>query len=189
MIPQAVALSSHLRDLTGRPWFWAALVGVLFAGPLLRGLTQGAPPAAPAVLGEFPAFDLLADDGRRFASGDLRGRPFIADLLSPDRARAEAETMRAVQHRTRNQGDALWLLSFSDKLDAVGLRELQRGPAAGQRWTLLAGAPGGAGPLFAGENILLLVDGRRRIRGRYEAKKPGEIDRLMRDAALVAGFR
>ena len=186
MIPQAVALSSRIQDLTGRPWFWAALVGALFAGPLLRGLTQGTAPAPPAVLGEFPVFDLVADDGRRLASGDLRGRSFIADLLSANSARAGADTMRAVQHRTRNLGDALWLLSFSEKLDPEALRQLKRGPAAGQRWTLLAGAPRGATSLFAGENILLLVDGRRRIRGRYQAEKPGEIDRLMRDAALIA---
>jgi hypothetical protein len=35
----------------------------------------------------------------------------------------------------------------------------------------------------------VLVDGQRRIRGRYEAAKAKEIDRLLTDAALIAALR
>jgi hypothetical protein len=176
--------------LTGRPWFWAAAVGALFAGPLLRGLTQGRAPAPPPVLGTFPDFALPADDGRRFSASDLRGRPFIADLLlDDDGAGVRAGTMRTLQHRTRNLGDALWLVSFSEKLGPGALSALRHSHAAGQRWTLLSGVPDGPAPLFSGEDTVLLVDGQRRIRGRYQAAKEGEIDRLLHDAALVAALR
>jgi hypothetical protein len=186
-----VAFSTRLAALIGRPWFWAVVVGALFAGPLLRGLTQGGAPPPPPVLGTFPPFALVADDGRRFAASDLRGRPFIADLLCGKCAAASdrAGAMRTLQHRTRNLGDVLWMVSFSDDLDAPALRLFRQSHAAGQRWALLSGVPPDAAPLFAGEDTLLLVDGQRRIRGRYEAAKAGEIDRLLIDATMIAALR
>lgn len=184
-----MASSKRAAALTGRPWFWAAVVGALFGGPLLRGLTQGRAPPPPPVLGTFPSFVLPADDGRRFSASDLRGRPFIADLLDDGGAGARAGTMRTLQHRTRNLGDALWLVSFSERLEPGALRPLRQSHAAGQRWTLLSGVPEGAAPLFSGEDTVVLVDGQRRIRGSYQAAKQGEIDRLLRDAALVAALR
>lgn len=186
-----MAFSTRLAALIGRPWFWAVVVGTLFAGPLLRGLTQGGVPPPPPVLGTFPPFALVADDGRRLAASDLRGRPFIADLLCGKCAGASgrAGAMRTLQHRTRNLGDVLWLVSFSDDLDPEALRLLRESHAAGQRWMLLSGVPAGTASLFSGENTVVLVDGQRRIRGRYEAAKAKEIDRLLTDAALIAALR
>jgi hypothetical protein len=180
-----------LTALSGRPWFWAAVVGVLFGVPLARGLLQRDPPQAPPLLDPFPSFALSADEGGEFKAMDLHGRPFIADLLCSDCAEAKErlETMRTLQHRTRNLGDAVRLVSFSQTLDALALREIREKHAAGQRWTLLAGAPAAPARLFPGPNTLLLVDGRLRIRGRYQAEKAGEIDRLLRDTALVATLR
>ena|SRR2546426_12159924 len=179
-----------LAALSGRPWFWAAIVGVLFSVPLVRGLTQGRPPAPPPLFEFFPNFSLRADDGSAFAATDLRGRPFIADLLCGDCAEGAEQlaTMRQLQHRTRNLGDAVRLVSFSLGLDTARLRELRRDHAAGQRWTLLAGAPPEAARFFPGANMLLLVDGRLRIRGRYAAESTGEIERLLRDAALLTAL-
>lgn len=186
-----MASSTRLAALVGRPWFWVVVVGALFAGPLLRGLTQGSAPPPPPILGTFPPFALVDDDGRQFAASGLRGRPFIADLLCGKCAGANgrAGAMRTLQHRTRNLGDALRLVSFSEKLEPGALRQLRHSHAAGQRWTLLSGVPDGAAAFFSGEDTLLLVDGQRRIRGRYEAGKAGEVDRLLRDAALVAVLR
>ena len=190
VIAKAKVTLSRLAALTGRPWFWAAVVGALFAAPLLRGLTRGQAPVPPAVLGPFPAFALPADDGRQFSAAALRGRAFIADLLPGAPAGSGgAEAMRTLQHRTRNLGDALWLISFSENLEPGALRLLRHGQGAGQRWRLLSGVPDGTSALFSGMDTLLLVDGQLRVRGRYQAQKAGEIDRLLRDAALVAALR
>lgn len=162
---------------------------MLFGVPLARGLTQGRPPPPPPVLGPFPAFALPADDGSELKASDLHGRAFIAGLLCEGcTAIGGRDAMAAVQHRTRNLGDAVRLVSFSESLDAAALRAVRVRLGAGQRWALLGGAPPGVAPLFARGELLLLVDGRLRIRGSYEARKGVEIDRLLRDAALVAAF-
>jgi len=182
---------SGLPALSGRPWFWAAVVGVLFGVPFVRGLTQGRPPAAPPIFESFPLFALTADDGTAFAAADLHGRAFIADLICGDCPgnAAQSRAMRELQHRTRNLGDAVRLVSFSRSLDAAALRDFRRKQAAGQRWILLVGASAEAAGFFSGANMLLLVDGQSRIRGRYGAESAGEIGRLLRDAALLTALQ
>jgi len=184
------ALQARAARLTGRGWFWIAVVGVLFAAPLLRGLLQGRPPAPPPVLGSFPGFALIAERGASFTEADLGRRAFIANLLcsSCRDAQIAPETMAALQHRTRNLGDALWLVSFSQDADAADLATIRRRYRAGQRWILLAGVPAEAKPLFTEAGALLLVDGRLRIRGRYRADQPDDVARILRDAALIAAM-
>jgi len=185
-----VIVLQKLAALTGRPWFWAAAIALLFGVPLARGLTQGRPPPPPPVLGSFPEFILRADDGSEFRAADLHGRAFIAGVICggcADRAGREA-ILRTLQHRTRNLGDALRLVSFAQDLDPRALRELRARDAAGQRWVLLAGIPEGAAGLFASGG-LLVVDGGLRIRGRYDSRRGGEIDRLLRDTGLVTALR
>ena len=190
MITKNKVALSRLAALTGRPWFWAAAVAVLFGVPLARGLTQGPAPSPPPMLGSFPAFALPAEDGSELKAADLHGRAFIADLLCAacPQGQERPAAMSTLQHRTRNLGDAVRLLSFSEDLDAAALRQVRLRHAAGQRWTLLAGAPPAAIPLFERGEVLLLVDGRMRIRGRYQSHQAGEIDRLLRDAALVTAY-
>lgn len=180
------ALQAGAARLTGRGWFWIAVVAVLFAAPMLRGLLQGRPPAPPPLLGSFPGFALIAERGGAFTDADLRRRAFIANLLcsSCRDAQVAPEMMRALQHRTRNLGDALWLVSFSQDADASDLAAIRRKYGAGQRWILLAGVPAEAKPLFAEAGALLLVDGQLRIRGRYRADQPDDMARILRDAAL-----
>ncbi len=185
MIAKVPVSSSKLAALTGKPWFWAAVVGLLFAAPLARGLSQGGRVSPPPVLGAFPSFALVADDGTALRASDLRGHAFIADLLCAA-CPARIAAMGTLQHRTRNLGDAVRLLSFSQGLDAAALREVRSRHRAGQRWMLLAGAPDGALPLFDGANAAVLVDGQSRIRGRYDLQRTEDVDHLLRDAALVA---
>src|SRR6266478_2230099 len=168
MIPRRRMSLPGLAALIGRPWFWATVIGVLFGVPLGRGLTQRNPPPAPPLLGPFPSFALASDGGGEFKDLDLHRRPFVAGLLCSDCAEAAERlaTMRTLQHRTRNLGDAVRLVSFSQRLDAAALREVRGKNAGGQRWILLAGAPVAAARLFPGANTLVLVDGDLRIRGR-----------------------
>lgn len=183
-----VSLESRISALVGRPLFWALAVGVLFVAPFLRGLTAGRAPPPPPVLGSFPDFALRDDGGRPVASSDLRGHAFIANLLCVRCAEAgplAAETMRKLQHRARNLGDALRLVSFSPDGDAAALSAIRRSHPSGQRWSLLVGAPDPVRALFPQERGMLLVDGELRIRGRYPDGGPAALDAILLDAALL----
>jgi hypothetical protein len=184
-----VSFQSSLAHLVARRWFWIAAVALLFGPPLLRAVTSGRVPASPPVIGSFPEFALSGDRGESVTVAALRGHVFIANALSPADASAGLSTMAALQHRTRNLGDAVWLVSFAKAFDPAALRELRRVHRAGQRWFLIAGMPSAEPDLFADPERLLLVDARSRIRGRYGARTAEDIERLLRDAALVAELR
>lgn len=181
-------VEARLRRVVGRPVFWVAVIGVLFGAPLARGLFSGKPPATPPVLGSFPAFDLAEDRGGRLSSGSLRGHAFIANLLCTGcgaEGALAAETMRKLQHRSRNLGDALRLISFSPDGDARSLAEVRRTHPSSERWFLLAGAPAPVRALFPGGKGLLLVDGALRVRGRYPGNTQDDLDDALRDASLI----
>jgi hypothetical protein len=184
-----VSFQSSLAHLVARRGFWIAAVAFLFGAPLLRAVTVGRVPASPPVLGSFPGFALSGDRGEPLTIAVLRGRVFIANALSPADSSVGLSTMAALQHRTRNLGDAVWLVSFAKAVDPAALHELRRVHRAGQRWFLIAGIPSAEPDLFAGSGTLLLVDGRSRIRGRYDSQKAEDVERLLRDAALVAELR
>ena len=178
-----------LPRLVARRWFWAVAVGLLFGAPLFRALTAPRVPALPPVLGSFPEFAFSTDRDEPLTAPRLHGHVFIANELSPADAGVRLSTMSALQHRTRNLGDAVWLVSFANGFDPAALRELRRAHRAGQRWLLVAGVPSAQPDVFAGPEMLLLVDGRSRIRGRYQAQRAEEVDRLLRDAARVVAFQ
>ena len=93
--------------LVGSPWFWIALIGLLFGAPFLRGLRAGKPPAPPPVLGAFPVFALDGDRGEHLSSASMRRHAFIANLLCVGcgaEGSLAAEAMRKLQHRSRNLG-------------------------------------------------------------------------------------
>jgi protein SCO1 len=61
------------------PYLWAFVVGctvVTLMRPLLRRI-----PPPPPVLGEVPAFSLVAPDGRAFGSKELRGHVYVASFF------------------------------------------------------------------------------------------------------------
>lgn len=181
-------MQGWVARLVGRRSFWFSVLAVLFGTPLLRGLSQRGPPAQPPVLGAFPAFSVLDEQGARFTAADLHGRAFIANLLCASCGDAElgAATMRALQHRTRNLGDAVRLVSFSLGTDQAALRDIRRRYGGGQRWIFLTGIPAPAKALFGNSAMLLLVDGRLHIRGRYPTNGAEDVERVLRDSALVA---
>ena len=180
---------SHLPGrLVGSPWFWIAAIGLLFGAPFLRGLRAGKPPAPPPVLGAFPVFALDGDRGEHLSSTSMRRHAFIANLLCVGcgaEGSLAAEAMRKLQHRSRNLGDALWLLSFSPDGDAGALAAVRSARPSSERLFLVAGAPPPVRALFPAGKGLLLVDGRMRIRGRYPGATPDDLDDVLRDAARV----
>ena len=171
--------------LAGRPLFWIAFVGLLFGAPLARGLRAGRPPRPPPVGPVLAPFTLRDDRGGELSSDSLRGHAFVANLLCAHcviEGPLAAEQMRALQHRARNLGDALLLVSFSPDGDVAELAAIRARRPSSHRWTLLAGAPPPVRQLFHDGAGLLLIDAQQRIRGWYDA---ADLDLLLRDASLL----
>lgn len=160
-----------IETLVGQPRVWVLTMALLFGTVLGTTLSRGAALRPPPALGAFPSFSSRDDRGAPFTEADLRGRAFIANRLSP----GGAETMRTLQRRTRNLGDALVLVSFSGTQPPA-----RSDPRSARRWLLIAGPPPAGLPGDGGE--LVLVDARLRIRGRYLRE---QLDDLLRDASLV----
>ena len=176
------------KQCVGNPLFWLALVGLLFGAPLVRGLSSGRAPAPPPSLGSFPRFDLVDDRGAALTFDDLRGHAFIANLLCvhcTEQGPLAAEAMRTLQHRTRNLGDSLRLISFCRDGDAKSLAAVRAKSPSSTRWLLANGAPAEVRALFSREQSLLLVDAQMRIRGRYGGSQASDLDAALRDAALI----
>lgn len=169
--------SDRFAAAVGSPWFWICFVLLLFGTPFARGLLGRAPPAPP-VLGSFP--------GIPGASGQAVLVDVICFDCGSDGALA-AEAMRILQHRSRNLGDALRLVSFTRGSDPARLAELRR--KAGPRWTVLDGTPAEVLRQFPGGRGLLLVDERARVRGRYAGWGGPALDDALSDASVLLNLR
>lgn len=184
----------------GRPLFWLLFVGIITAFPVIRALRVTLPPRLP-VLGELAPFSLEDQQGHRWGSTQLAGRAWVADFVYTGCAKSAitAERMRSIQHRARNLGDGLHLVSFTiaSASDNQAVRlEWARAHAANPRvWAFVGGEGGpvdaavrglgGPPPGSCAVSELVLLDGRSRIRGRYPPDDPGALDRLLRDAGLL----
>jgi len=194
--PQRVAAA-----LTGSPWFWALFVAAVFTLPLVRSIRR-ALPAAPPVLGTFPAFSLVDQAGKPFADTDLRGHLVILEFTSAEAFGSGGSPLAKLQRRVRNTGEAVHLVSFVEAAAGPALPSalsaLAKNAGAGAwRWTLAGGdvRPIEAAALLAlhapeGGTLagrLLLLDGRGRIR-RLGSPSPDEIDLMMRDTGLLVNM-
>jgi protein SCO1 len=204
--PASVGL---LGRLVARPWFWALVVLPLFAGALWRGLSAPAP-TLPPVLGVVPPFVLTNERGEAFGTQQLAGKPYIANFIFTTCTvacpRLTGEMLK-LQHRTRNLGTGITLVSFSvdpaHDTPAVLADYAKENGAVPGRWffvtgpleqitqTTVEGFKIALGPdevfgTFHGEKFVL-VDGRGQIRGYYDADPAGE-DAIVRDVGLLANL-
>jgi hypothetical protein len=191
--PQRVAAA-----LTGSPWFWAVFVAAVFTLPLVRSVRR-ALPAAPPVLGTFPAFSLVDQAGKPFADADLRGHLVFLEFTSAEAVASKGSPLARLQRRVRNTGEAVHLVSFvAGAVESGALATLAKNAGAGAwRWTLAGGDVKGleAAALLAlhapeGGTLsgrLLLLDGKGRIR-RLGSPSPDEIDLMMRDTGLLVNM-
>ncbi len=201
-----------IARFVGRPAFWIAAVGCMCLASLALAVSRRLPDPPPAIL-ELPAFRLTSDKNLPFGSDELRGKVWVANFIftsCPAACPRLMEKMGQIQHRTRNAGEAVHLVSFTvdpendtpDKLAEYG----RRFKASPYRWTLLTGDLGqiektvikgfklamgkdadNLFQIFHSERFVL-VDGEGRIRGYYDADKEG-IDHLVRDISLVLNVR
>jgi protein SCO1/2 len=200
------------RAAAGRPLLWVVALAALAAWPLVWSL-RTAVPSAPPVLGALPAFELTDASGRPFGSRELAGRVWIASFVF---TRCETvcprvtARMARIQDRARGLEPAVHLVSFSvdpEHDTPARLAEYARGHRANPRmWTFLTGPLGAVQETVekglrvsmgreAGDpspsaishgTHLVLVDGASRIRGYYDPEAPDAVDRVVRDAALLA---
>jgi protein SCO1 len=204
---------AFMAPLVIKPAFWAIFFAVLVIAPISRTLARDVPKPPPMKL-PLPAFELTNERGERFGSAELRGRVYVADFVftsCPTVCPKLTERMARIQHRTRNMGQALQLVTFTvdpendtpEKL-AVYARSVHANPS---RWSFLTGPLGevettvvkgfklamgkeqvadGIFSVFHGERFVL-VDQGGAIRGYYDATDEG-VDALLHDAGLIANL-
>jgi protein SCO1/2 len=194
--------------LMSKPLFWLVVVAALFALPVAQSLAWQLPDPPPQLLA-LPRFELTSEKKLLFGSDQLRGKVWVASFVftsCPSVCPALMERMQQVQHRSRNAGAAVHLVTFTvdpetdtpERLAAYA-RRFQASP---YRWTFLTGdleviedtvvqgfklAMGrDADNLFQifHSERLVMVDREGFIRGYYEASDEG-IEALMRDISLV----
>jgi protein SCO1/2 len=199
--------------LVARPAFWLALLAIPAAWPLIWSLKTPVPPKLP-VLATLPTFRLTDQAGRPFGTQELEGRAWVASFIFTRCATicpAITTRMTRIQARTRNLGSAFHLVSFSvdpefdtpERLQAYA----QAHRASPRLWSFLTGpeaevkeavvnglkvamgreqgADGRFDGIFHGSH-LVLVDQRGRVRGYYDSDDPEVVDRVTRDAGLLA---
>jgi protein SCO1/2 len=206
-------LQEVVSRLVARPAFWLALLAIPAAWPLIWSLKTPVPPRLP-VLVSLPAFQLTDQAGRPFGTRDLEGRAWVASFIFTRCATicpAITAKMSRIQDRTRNLGAAFHLVSFSvdpgyDTPER--LAEYARAHRASPRlWSFLTGPEaevkeavvnglkiavgreksddGRFDGIFHGSH-LVLVDQRGRVRGYYDSDDRDVVDRVVRDAGLLA---
>lgn len=193
--------------LVGRPWFWALAVGFLFGLPLVRVFTR-TPPTLPEVRGAVPDFTLTRETGAPFTAKDLESRVWVVSLFHPQDGTRAMKAMHTLERRMRKLGDGFVLVSLAvdpvrdtrERMAAYA-REHKTHP---RRWVFLtpknpaerdalkairAQVP--VDPSRLAMDPLVLVDGRRRVRGVYDVnldEKPAPdaaLEQLVYDAALL----
>lgn len=192
--PQA----SWLARLTGRAWFWIAVV-VLVAGISIgRALFRRLPGMLP-VLDQVPAFSLVDQTGAPFGSRELFGRTWIASSVSPSGPNGDliGEKLRRIQHRAHNLGADFHVVSITTDpehdappdLDAFVRKE----HGSPRMWSFLTGDTQDVMDLFARFNGLgdvarprfVLVDRALRVRAVYDALDPDVVERVLFDVGLL----
>jgi len=195
-----------------RALLWGALVAALLAilaAALVERLRR---PEPPPYLGAVPDFTLVDHAGRRWTLRDLAGRPWIADFIftrCADTCPRISERMARLDRELPPE-PPLRLVSFSvdpanDRPEV--LARYARTYAASPRWSFLTGEPKalytliregfklGVEPLprdvpsppvpITHSTRFVLIDGRARIRGYYDALDPEAAVRLRRDLKAV----
>jgi protein SCO1/2 len=206
-------LQEVVSRLVARPSFWLALLALPAAWPVIWSLKTPVPPKLP-VLASIPSFQLTDQAGRPFGTTELEGKAWVASFIFTRCATicpAITARMARIQDRTRNLGAAFHLVSFSVDPEYDTPERLQayaRAHRASPRlWTFLTGPEaqvkeavvgglkvalgreqgddGRFEGIFHGSH-LVLVDQRGRVRGYYDSEDVDAVDRVVRDAGLLA---
>ena len=208
------AFGARIASLVGKPSFWVVFVVVGMAWPIARTLAIQLPPALP-VLGTLPDFHFKNQYGQDYGADQLKGRIWVANFLftrCPTECPRFTRQMFQLQHRGRGLGQAFHLVSFSvdpeHDTPEVLLQFARQYRVSPRAWTFLTGDPEGIKrtvvdglkvsmgrtpdadeddltAIFHGTHFVL-VDAKMQIRGYYDSHEEDAVDRLLRDAGLLA---
>ncbi|MBM4359513.1 MAG: SCO family protein [Deltaproteobacteria bacterium] len=201
-----------IGQVLGRPAFLATAIGFMMALSIALALSRKLPDPPPVMMA-LPPFSLTSEKGTAFGSTELKGKVWIASFMftsCPTICPKLMGKMAEIQHRTRNAGTAVHLVSISvdpENDTPTRLAEFaRRFKASPYRWSFLSGDQKALEDtvvkgfkLAMGKDIesgmqifhserFVLVDAQGRIRGYYEADKPG-IDALMKDVNYLINVR
>jgi protein SCO1 len=198
--------------LVGSPWFWLAFILVSMTVHITRAVLTNLPAPLP-VLGVVPDFEFTNQHGERYGSEQLRGKVWVANFIftrCPTICPMSTTKMAGVQHRSRNLGEGFHLVSFSVDPEHDQPHVLQsfaqKYRASPRMWTFLTGdreklrqtlVDGLKVHMTQGETPddlmsighsahFVLIDSQMRIRGYYDTNEAGMLDKIVRDAGLVA---
>ena len=163
--------------------------------------------AGPPVYGQVPEFQLTDQAGRPFASGSMKGRPWIADFIFTSCAGTCPQMTARMASLQGKLPPAVQLVSISvdpqRDTPQVLAEYAGRHGADPSRWRFLTGQPERIAPLVSqgfrlsyaegtdpAEPIIhsirfVLVDPAGAIRGYYDSSDPSQMERLVRDAVSL----
>ncbi|MFZ5471506.1 MAG: SCO family protein [Myxococcota bacterium] len=202
----------HLAALVSRPWFWVLFVLLAGGIPIVRAVRVELPPPLP-VLATVPRFQLTDQHGQTFDAQQLQGKVWVANFIftrCPTICPLFTQQMGTIQHRGRNLGQYFHLVSFTvdpehdtpEKLLAYA----QTHRVSPRMWSFLTGSyealkavivdgmkvhmqkgvdPDDLMSIGHGSHFVL-VDAKMQVRGYYQFNDPGAVDKLLRDAGLLA---
>lgn len=179
-----------------RWWFWAGLLALLWAFPLIKSLSADLPARLPGEDGPPLDFALSDERGGPLQLSSLRGQMLIVTALPLAEANARDVTWERLVHlrkRLRGLDQALEYVVLAQGGDASDLADwleqhkaprpelhfgLDDGGAQAARLAELAHAPSAE---------FFLLDRHGRMRGAYGGS-PAEIDRLVKEAGQLANW-
>jgi protein SCO1/2 len=186
---------------------WAVLV-VAMLGVIGTGLWAKFRPEPLPVLYDGPTFALTDQDGRPFASKDLRGKVWVADFVfttCPGACPKMTMRMSGLQRAVPDRDVHFVSFTVDPERDTPEvLKKYAQGfDADPARWHFLTGeksalfdtaaglkltaAPAGTfGPEIVHAEKFLLLDGEGRVRGIYDSADEQDLKKLAADAAALA---
>lgn len=192
---KTLALGTLVLGLIAVPLVLASLKLGRLAGPAQAGLPD---------YGEAPAFSLTSHRNQSVSQKDLVGSVWIADFIFT-RCATMCPQMTRRMKGLQSQLPGISFVSFSvdpefDTPDILN-RYARRLDAEKPRWHFLTGTrealvelgkgfkvTGANEPVFHSLSFIL-VDPEGKIRGYYHSGQPEELERLKKDARLLAGSR
>jgi len=211
-LPSVPRPAFFLVRWVGNPWFWVAFIFLSMTVHISRAVLTGLPKPLP-VLGHVPDFKLLDQHNQHFSAEELRGKVWVANFIftrCPTICPLTTQKMASVMHRTRNLGPGFQLVSLSVDPEHDQPHVLQsfaqKYRASPRMWTFLTGEREALRSLLVdGMKVhmtndgptddlmsighsghFVLIDGKMQIRGYYDSNEAGVLDRLVRDAGLLA---